>query len=86
VRSPGAAFKPASAALPRDLLSGKGTTMATTTVSDAYAHYLRLCGGRPVLSEAELRVEVRSAGLGYEELDEAFWLTLFRRPDHRHLP
>jgi hypothetical protein len=38
-----------------------------------------------VLTEAELRVEVRTAGLQYAELDERFWSTLFRRPDHRHL-
>lgn len=57
----------------------------TTSSTEAYAHYRRLCGGTPVLSEAELRVEIRGAGLRYEELDEVFWATLFRRPDHRHL-
>jgi hypothetical protein len=51
-----------------------------------YAHYRRLCGGAPVLTEPELRVEVRATGLRYEELDDTFWATLFRRPDHRHLP
>jgi hypothetical protein len=58
-------------------------TYATST--DAYENYRQLCGGAPVLSHDELRVEVRAAGLRYEELDEAFWTTLFRRPDHRHL-
>jgi hypothetical protein len=57
-----------------------------TTETDAFAHYRQLCGGKPVLSPAELRVEIRAAGLRYEELDDAFWATLFRRPDHRHLP
>ena len=56
-----------------------------TTSTDVYAHYRRLCGGAPVLTEAELRVEVRATGLRYEELDDTFWATLFRRPDHRHL-
>lgn len=60
--------------------------MTIATVGDAYAHYQQLCQGKPVLTEAELRVEVRAVGLRYEELDEAFWTTLLRRPDHRHLP
>jgi hypothetical protein len=59
-----------------------GTSM---TSAEAYEQYRLLCGGGPVLSEAELRVEIRAAGLRYEELDEAFWTALFRRPDHRHL-
>jgi hypothetical protein len=62
------------------------TSTTTTTSAEAYEHYRRLCGGAPVLSEGELRVEIRAAGLRYEELDEAFWAALFRRPDHRHLP
>jgi len=57
----------------------------TMTSSDAFAQYQRRCGGTPVLSQPELRVEVQTAGLRYEDLDEAFWTTLFRRPDHRHL-
>jgi len=57
-----------------------------TTSTDVYAHYRRLCGGTPVLTEPELRVEVRATGLRYEELDDTFWAALFRRPDHRHLP
>ncbi len=56
-----------------------------TTSTEAYEHYRRLCGDAPVLTHAELRVEVRAAGLRYEELDETFWAALFRRPDHRHL-
>jgi hypothetical protein len=59
--------------------------IAPTTSSDAYSHYRALCGGAPVLTEAELRVEIRAAGLRYEELDDTFWAALFRRPDHRHL-
>lgn len=55
------------------------------TSSDAYQHYQELCHGAPVLTEAELRVEIRAAGLRYEEIDDTFWETLFRRPDHRHL-
>lgn len=58
---------------------------ALTTSDDAYLHYRALCGGAPVLTEAELRVEIRAAGLRYEELNDAFWTALFRRPDHRHL-
>lgn len=57
-----------------------------TTSADAYAHYRRLCDGASVLTEAELRVEVRAAGLAYESLDETFWAALLRRPDHRHVP
>jgi hypothetical protein len=56
-----------------------------TSSAQAYEHYRQLCGGAPVLSEAELRVEIQAAGLRYEQLDEAFWAALFRRPDHRHL-
>jgi hypothetical protein len=56
-----------------------------TTSADVFAYYRRRCGDAAVLTQAELRVEVRSAGLGYEELDEHFWAALFRRPDHRHL-
>ena len=56
-----------------------------TTSAEAYERYRALCGGTPVLSEPELRVEIQAAGLRYEQLDEAFWVALFRRPDHRHL-
>lgn len=56
-----------------------------TTSAEAYAYYRERCGGAPVLTEAELRVEVRVAGLAYEELDETFWAALLRRPDHRHV-
>ena len=56
-----------------------------TTSAQAYEHYRSLCAGTPVLSEAELRVEIQAAGLRYEQVDEAFWAALFRRPDHRHL-
>jgi DNA-binding CsgD family transcriptional regulator len=59
--------------------------MTDTTSADAYEQYRLRCGGTPVLTQAELRVEIRAAGLGYEELDEEFWTALFRRPDHRHL-
>lgn len=59
--------------------------MTCTNSAEAYAHYQLLCGGTPVLSPAELRVEILAVGLRYEELDEAFWTALFRRPDHRHL-
>lgn len=55
------------------------------TSTDAYQHYRALCGDAPVLTEAELRVEIRAAGLRYEDLDDTFWETLLRRPDHRHL-
>ncbi|HET8628748.1 MAG TPA: hypothetical protein VFL91_15105 [Thermomicrobiales bacterium] len=56
-----------------------------TTSAAAYERYRDLCAGAPVLSEPELRVEIRTAGLAYEELDDTFWAALFRRPDHRHL-
>jgi hypothetical protein len=56
------------------------------TDTDAFTYYRQLCNGKPVLTPAELRVEVRAAGLRYEELDDAFWELIFRRPDHRHLP
>lgn len=56
-----------------------------TSSTEAYDHYRRLCGGRPVLTEAELRVEIRAAGLAYTEVGEAFWAALLRRPDHGHL-
>ncbi len=56
-----------------------------TTSTQVYEHYRALCGGAPVLSEPELRVEIQAAGLRYEQLDEGFWVALFRRPDHRHL-
>ena len=59
--------------------------MTYTTSAEAYERYRRPCGGAPVLTPDELRVEIRAAGLRYEELDEAFWTALFRRPDHRHL-
>lgn len=59
-----------------------GTPMSS---ADAYAQYRRRCGDSPVLTHAELRVEVQLAGLRYEDLAEPFWLALFRRPDHRHL-
>lgn len=55
------------------------------TSLDAYAAYRRRCGETPVLSQAELRMEVQLAGLRYQDLDESFWLGLLRRPDHRHL-
>ena len=57
----------------------------TMTSADAFEQYRGRCGGTPVLSQPELRVEVQTAGLRYEDLDEPFWTTLFRRPDHRHL-
>lgn len=59
--------------------------LTLTTSTEAFEHYSRLCGGTPVLSEDELRVEIRAAGLRYEDVDDTFWNTLFRRPDHRHL-
>lgn len=59
--------------------------MSLTTSDDAYEHYRHLCNGAPVLTPNELRVEIQAAGLRYEELDEAFWATILRRPDHRHL-
>lgn len=59
--------------------------MTSTTSTDAYEQYRLLCNGAPVLTHDELRVEIRAAGLRYEELDETFWTALFRRPDHRHL-
>jgi hypothetical protein len=61
------------------------STMLFTTSAEAYAHYRQLCGGTPVLSENELRLEVHAAGLRYDELDDTFWTALFRRPDHRQL-
>lgn len=61
------------------------THTTSTTSADVYEHYQLLCDGAPVLTHGELRVEIRAAGLRYEELDEAFWTALFRRPDHRHL-
>jgi hypothetical protein len=54
-----------------------------TTSAEAYEYYRQRCGGTPVLTEAELRVEVSVAGLTYKDLDERFWRTLLRRPDHR---
>jgi hypothetical protein len=59
--------------------------MTYTTSAEAHERYRRLCGGAPVLSEGELRVVIRAAGLRYEELDEAFWAALLRRPDQRHV-
>lgn len=59
--------------------------MTCTTSAEVYEHYRELCGGAPVLREDELRYAIREAGLRYEELDDAFWTMLFRRPDHRHL-
>ncbi len=59
--------------------------MTWTTSAEVYEHYRQLCGGAPVLTENELRVEVHAAGLHYEDLDAAFWTALFRRPDHRQL-
>jgi hypothetical protein len=58
--------------------------MTYTTSAEAYQHYRRPCGGAPALSEGELRVEIRAAGLRYEELNEAFWAALLRRPDQQH--
>jgi hypothetical protein len=63
--------------------AAQATTFATSDA--AFAYYRRRCGDAAVLTEAELRVEVRTAGLQYAELDERFWAALFRRPDHRHL-
>ena len=57
----------------------------TTTSAEVYEHYRWLCGGAPVLREAELRVEIQTAGLRYEDVDDTFWAALYRRPDHRHL-
>ena len=62
-----------------------GPNARPMTSSDAFDEYRLRCGGIPVLSHPELRVEVQTAGLRYEDLDESFWATLFRRPDHRHL-
>ena len=59
--------------------------MSLKTSTDTYEHYRRLCDGAPVLTPNELRVEIRASGLRYEELDAAFWATILRRPDHRHL-
>ena len=60
--------------------------MATVTTSaEVYEYYRALCVGAPVLSEAELRLEIQTAGLRYEDVDDTFWTALFRRPDHRHL-
>ena len=59
--------------------------MTYTTSAEAYEHYRRLCGGAPVLTEGELRAEVRAAGLRHEELNEAFWAALLRRPDQQHV-
>ena len=56
-----------------------------TTSAEVYEHYRARCAGVPVLSEAELRVEIQTAGLRYEDVDDTFWTALFRRPDHRHL-
>jgi hypothetical protein len=56
-----------------------------TTSADAFEHDRQRCSGTPVLSQDALRVEVRTAELRYEDLDETFWTALFRRPDHRHL-
>ena len=73
-------------ALRSDRVLGQvGTISAPATSADAYEQYRRRCGGTPVLTHAELRVEVQVAGLRYEDLDEQFWSALFRRPDHRHL-
>ncbi len=58
---------------------------ATLTSAEAFAEYCERCGDTPVLTQAELRVEVHVAGLRYDNLDEAFWAGLLRRPDHRHL-
>jgi hypothetical protein len=62
------------------------TTTATSATSmtsvEAYEQYRLQCGGAPVLSEAELRVEIRAAGLRYEELDDTFRAAVLRRPDH----
>jgi len=59
--------------------------MTYTTSAEAYEHYRRLCGGASALSEGELRVEIRAAGLRSEELNEAFWAALLRRPDQQHV-
>ena len=64
---------------------GNEADTSSTSSTDAFAHYRELCGGAPVLTSNELRVEIRAAGLRYEDLDETFWVAFFRRPDHRHL-
>jgi hypothetical protein len=69
-----------------DILWEGVPSVTLRTDTDAFTRYRQLCSGKPVLTEAELRVEVRAAGLRYEDLDDDFWTTIFRRPDHRHLP
>ena len=59
--------------------------MTLKTSTDAYERYRLSCNGAPVLTPNELRVEIQAAGLRYEDLDDAFWATILRRPDHRHL-
>ena len=61
------------------------TLMTWTTSAEAYERYRRPCGGAPVLSEGELRAEIRAAGLRHEGLNEAFWAALLRRPDQQHV-
>jgi hypothetical protein len=56
--------------------------MSLKTSADAFEHYRFVCNGAPVLTPNELRVEIQAAGLRYEDLDETFWATILRRPDH----
>lgn len=51
-----------------------------TTINEAYAHYLRLLGDAnpdDVRSKDELRDKIHEADLSYEEIDQAFWNSLF---------
>lgn len=61
------------------------TSATLTSSSEAYEFYRTLCKGSPVLSEAELRVEINVAGLAYNQVNDVFWATVLRRPDHRHV-
>lgn len=69
----------------RDNVAKTESSVGAMNSADAFEQYRRRCGGTPVLTQPELRVEVQTAGLRYEDLDEPFWTTLLRRPDHRHL-
>jgi hypothetical protein len=64
-------------------MAAPATTFANS--DDTFTYYRRRCGDAAVLTEAELRVEVRTTGMQYSELDEQSWAAFFRRPDHRHL-
>jgi hypothetical protein len=59
--------------------------MSSTTGTDNYAHYRHLCGDAPILTPDELDAALRTAGFGEKAPDEAFWATLFRRPDHQRI-